>query len=65
MSGEYTPNFKTISVSELIIKLQQLDPEEQLAVYAGSAKEFTSDHGWECTEDEGLDLQLFSNVGKI
>ena len=51
-------------LKNLIKELQKLDGNLKVSLYAGQAKEFTSDYGWETTfEDyDSKRLQLFLNV---
>lgn len=64
MTEDCQDNFKLLKISEVIALLQQRNPNEDVAVYAGCAREFTSDYGWECSSsDDSSDLQLFSRKG--
>ena len=57
-------NFKSVKVSDLVQLLLKRNQDEQIAVYNGCAREFTSDFGWECSSaDDSFDLQLFSKTG--
>ncbi len=51
-------------LKNLIKELQKLDGNLKVSLYAGQAKEFTSDYGWETTFEEYASnrLQLFLNV---
>lgn len=56
---DHTPNYVLVSVADVILKLRELDQSGLIAMYKGYAKEFTSDYGWEVTEDDCI-MQLFS-----
>lgn len=53
-------------LKNFIKELQKLDGNLKVSLYAGQAKEFTSDYGWETTfEDyDSKRLQLFLNVSR-
>lgn len=57
-------NYILVSVADLVLKLKELDQSGLIAVYKGCAKEFTSDYGWEVTEDD-CGIQLFSKGGCV
>lgn len=57
-------NFKLLKISDVIALLQQRKQDEEIAVYVGCAREFTSDYGWECSSsDDSPDLQIFTKGG--
>ena len=47
-----------MNIAQLIDRLQKMDPNMEVATYEGDAHEFTSDYGWECTDDD-LQIQVF------
>lgn len=50
-----------MTLNQLIKELQKLDGNMKVALYAGEAKEFISDFGWETANDE-RGIQLFLDV---
>lgn len=50
-----------MKIKELILKLEELDQEQEVYIYQGFAQEFTSDYGWECTDSDEKGIQVFFN----
>lgn len=53
-----------MKIKELILKLQELDQEQEVHIYQGVAQEFTSDFGWECTDGDDKGIQVFFPEGQ-